>query len=151
MKKFSIPVKFKKNTKSIKPAKPAKNVKLTKTFKNVNLLKNIKLPTGTKQKSIRTTLFTGFLFPVGMILVLGISSYLTAAQTLKAKYEQTSMGTVSAVGLYADTLTSAIASRALEQVGSTDMKQYFEAYVTGDEGNSEEVRFNHYLLAKEQH
>lgn len=103
-----------------------------------------------KQTSIRTTLFSGFLFPVLMILVLGIVCYVTAANIIKEKYEDSSMNTVSAISLYADTLTSSIASRALEQISSTDLKQYYEAYVTGDEALSEEARFNHFILAKEQ-
>ncbi len=62
------------------------------------------------------------------------------------------MNTIQAIGLYADTLTSSIAARALEQISSNDIKQYYEAYIptTGDTGNSEEVRFNHYLQAKEE-
>jgi len=173
MKKASI---FSKIPKPARPAKaenlekPDKVVKIKKAGKNIKLpkiklpnikLPNIKLPNiklpkainpakSTKKTSIRTTLFTGFLFPVFMILVLGISSYLNAARTLENKYEQTSMGTISAIGLYADTITSSIASRALEQIGSTDLKQYYEAYVTGMESISEEARFNHYLLAKEK-
>ena len=153
--------KIKKTAQNVNPDKATKKIKLPNIkFPSVKLsnlkLPDIKLPKAinpaksTKQKSIRTTLFTGFLFPVFMILVLGISSYLNAAQTLKNKYEQTSMGTINAIGLYADTLTSSIASRALEQISSTDLKQYYEAYVTGMEGISEEARFNHYLLAKEQ-
>ena len=142
-----------KNTNPDKATQKIKvpSIKLPKiTLPNIKLPKALNSKKSTKQKSIRTTLFTGFLFPVFMILVLGISSYLSAARTLENKYEQTSMSTINALGLYADNITSSIASRALEQISSNDIKQYYEAYITGLEGISEEARFNHYLLAKEQ-
>lgn len=110
----------------------------------------ISLPKSTKPKSIRTTLLTGFLFPVLMMLVLGIISYVTASNIIQKKYEESSMNTINAISLYADTLASSISARALEQTGSYDLKQYYEAYVTGDEALSEEVRFTHYIEAKEQ-
>ena len=102
--------------------------------------------TVSRKKSIRTTLFTGFLFPVLMLLILGIVSYLTASNTIKTKYEESSMNTVTAMGMYADTLTSGLASRALEQLSDPDLKQYYEVYYD----NTAENWFDYYLNAKNQ-
>ena len=108
--------------------------------------KKEKIQKAVKQKSIRTTLFTGFLFPVLMILVLGIVSYATAGQTIKNKYEESSLNTITAMSMYADTLTSGLASRALEQLSDPDLKQYYEVYYD----NTAENWFDYYQNAKNQ-
>lgn len=81
-----------------------------------------------KKKSIRTTLFAGFVFPVLMIVVLGVVSYATASQTIMKKYEDSALNTVTAMSMYGETLTTSIASKALEQVNNADMKEYYENY-----------------------
>ena len=80
------------------------------------------------KRSIRTTLFMGFLFPVLMLVVLGVVSYTTASRTIMDKYEESSMNTIDAMSLYGQTLTDGIASKALEQITNTNMKQYYEMY-----------------------
>lgn len=103
-----------------------KKQKEKKTNTQVKKVKN--KPVKTKKRSIRSTLFAGFLIPVLMIVVLGVISYTTASQTIMEKYEESSLNTVEAMSMYGDILTDSIASRALEQINGSDMKQYYENY-----------------------
>ena len=81
-----------------------------------------------KKKSIRTTLFAGFLFPVFLLIVLGVVSYTTASNTIMKKYEEASVNTITAMSMYGQTVLEGVASRALEQVTSSDIKEYYEIY-----------------------
>lgn len=81
-----------------------------------------------KKRSIRTTLFIGFLIPVLMMVILGAVSYSSASQTIMNKYEESASNTVSAMSMYGETLASSMASRALEQVNGSDLKEYYEKY-----------------------
>ena len=80
------------------------------------------------KKSIRTTLFAGFLVPVLMLVVLGIVSYTKASRTIMEKYEESSVNTISAMSLYGQTLLDDISARAVEQITNDDIKQYYEIY-----------------------
>ena len=97
-----------------------------------------------KQKSIRTTLFTGFLFPVLMLIVLGVVSYVTASNTIMAKYEESSLNTIKAMSMYGENITESIASGAFAEIAKNDMKQYYEVYFD----NKDENWVNHFSNAK---
>lgn len=79
-------------------------------------------------KSIRFTLIGGFLIPVLMIIVLGMVSYTTASNTIMEKYEESSLNTITAMSLYGGTLVEGIATRAMEQIANSDMRNYYENY-----------------------
>jgi len=96
------------------------------------------------KRSIRTTLFLGFLFPVLMLVVLGVVSYKTASKTIMEKYEESSMNTMEAMSLYGQTLTDGIASKALEQITNVDMKKYYELY----DDNTDPEWITHFSNAK---
>ncbi len=81
-----------------------------------------------KQRSIRTTLLVGFLVPVLMLVLLGVISYSTASESIMDKYEESSRNTIRAMGMYGETLADSMASRALEQVNGSDIKQYYVQY-----------------------
>lgn len=81
-----------------------------------------------KNRSIGVTLIAGFLLPVCMIVVLGMISYTTAFNTIMEKYGQSSLNTISAMSLYISSSADSIADRAMEQVVSGDMKDYYELY-----------------------
>lgn len=80
------------------------------------------------KKSIRTTLFAGFLIPVLMIVLLGVISYSRASETIMNKYEESSLNTVEAMSMYGQILADGISSRALEQATGSDMKTYYGQY-----------------------
>lgn len=81
-----------------------------------------------KRRSIGVTLIAGFLIPVFMIVVLGMISYSTASNTIMEKYRQSSLNTISAMSLYINSSAEKIADRAMEQVVSGDVKDYYEKY-----------------------
>lgn len=96
------------------------------------------------KKSIRGTLIGGFLIPVFLIIVLGVISYTVASNTIMTKYEESSLNTISAMGLYGSSLVDGIATRAMEQIVSSDMKEYYEKYAD----NTDENWINIYSTAK---
>lgn len=118
--------------------KPKEKVKKEK----VKLSKDLKL----KKKSIRTTLLAGFLLPVFMIVVLGVISYSTASKTIMGKYEEASLNSVEAMGMYGDILTESVASKAIEQANGSDMKTYYEKYYD----NTDAKWLEHYGNAKSE-
>lgn len=81
-----------------------------------------------KKHSIRTTLILGFLVPVLMLILLGVISYTTASSTIMDKYEESSLNTISAMSMYGETIADSMASRALEQVNGTEIKEYYSKY-----------------------
>jgi len=81
-----------------------------------------------KNKSIRNTLFAGFILPVVMIVILGVVSYSTASETIMKKYEESSLNTIEAMSMYGGILTDGISSRALEHATGSDMKTYYGQY-----------------------
>lgn len=106
--------------------------------------KRVKAKRVKAKRSIRTTLFLGFLFPVLMLVVLGVVSYKTASKTIMEKYEESSMNTMEAMSLYGQTLTDGIASKALEQITNVDMKKYYELY----DDNTDPEWITHFSNAK---
>lgn len=85
-----------------------------------------------KSRSIRTTLLLGFMFPVLMLVILGVVSYKTASQTIMEKYEESSLNTISAMSMYGETLVDGIASRAIEQITNDGVEQYYRTYYKND-------------------
>ena len=124
-----------------KTLKENKKVKISKAAKSKPELKLGKLKA---KRSIRTTLFLGFLFPVLMLVVLGVVSYKTASKTIMEKYEESSMNTMEAMSLYGQTLTDGIATKALEQITNVDMKKYYELY----DDNTDPEWITHFSNAK---
>lgn len=97
-----------------------------------------------KKRSIRTTLFGAFLVPVLLIVVQGAISYTTASETIMEKYEEASRNTIQAMSMYGQTLADSMASRALEQVNSDDMKLYYGQYAD----NTQPEWLTHFANAK---
>lgn len=82
------------------------------------------------KRSIRTTLLLGFSVPVLLLILLGVISYGTASQTILDKYEESSKNTLTAMSMYGENIVDGIASRALETITSSDMKQCYESFYT---------------------
>lgn len=82
------------------------------------------------KRSIATTLLLGFSVPVLLLILLGIISYRTASQTILDKYEESSKNTLTAMSMYGENIVDSIASRALETITSSDMKQCYESFYT---------------------
>ncbi len=81
-----------------------------------------------KNASIKGTLIKSFLVPILLIIILGVVSYITASSTIKKKVEESSVSTISAMGMYCDLLTSTVASKAQELVVSDGLSSYYETY-----------------------
>ncbi len=79
-----------------------------------------------KKKSIMTTLLAAFLVPVAMMVVLGLVSYNTASSAILAKYSESAVSTVSAVGNYCNLVCNSISGKALEMVSNSDLRDYYE-------------------------
>lgn len=106
------------NNKKVTDKKPVKGKDVKKSPKAEE----------TKQTSIRTTLIGGFLVPVLLMVILGVISYTTASDAITKQYEKSSINTISVMSMYGETLADSMASRALEQVNSDDMKAYYGQY-----------------------
>lgn len=87
-----------------------------------------------KSSSIKGTLIKAFLVPIILIIILGAVSYMTASKTIKNKVEESSMNTISAMGMYFDLMTSTVASKAQELVMGNDMSSYYEIYYKRNDG-----------------
>lgn len=96
--------------------------------------------------SIKTVLYAGFMIPVLMLILLGIVSYSMASRSIMGKYESTALNTVAAMSMYGDNLMDSMASRALEQVNSSDAKTYYETYY--DNSDTEWLTFYSNAKAK---
>lgn len=92
-----------------------------------------------RRKSIRATLLLGFLVPVLLLILLGVISYQTASRTIMDKYEESSKNTLIAMSMYGENVVDGIASRALEQITGSDMKQCYESFYTSKD--AEWLRF----------
>lgn len=126
----------KKSTRSKNKVKKQKTLKISGMSEVTEKSKS--------RRSIRGILIGGFLIPVFLIIVLGVISYTVASNTIMAKYEESSLNTISAMGLYGSSLVDGIATRAMEQIVSSDMKEYYEKYAD----NTDENWINIYSTAK---
>lgn len=125
-----------KAAKAAKTAEKASQKEMKKAKKGLGGKKTAASPSfpkkgetaGTKKRSIRTMLFVAFLVPVVMLVVQGVISYTTASQAIMEKYEESSGNTIRAMSMYGQTLADSMASRALENVNSDDMKLYYGQY-----------------------
>lgn len=120
--KLNLPGKMKDSEKGVK-----KNEKTKKS--QGRLLSKIKIDLSFfKGASIKGTLIKSFFVPILLIIILGVVSYMTASSTIKHKVEESSENTISAMGMYADLLTSTVGSKAQELVMGDDLSSYYETY-----------------------
>ena len=118
-----------------KNKKKAKKTEAREKKERKKLLKGKKISFNfTKSSSIKGTLIRAFLVPIILIIILGAVSYITASRTIKSKVEESSMNTISAMGMYFDLMTSTVASKAQELVMGDDMSSYYERYYKRNDG-----------------
>lgn len=120
-----------------KNKKKAKKTEAREKKERKKLLKGKKISFKfTKSSSIKGTLIRAFLVPIILIIILGAVSYITASRTIKSKVEESSMNTISAMGMYFDLMTSTVASKAQELVMGDDMSSYYERYYKRNDGTA---------------
>lgn len=81
-----------------------------------------------KKSSLFIKLTGAFLVPVLFLILLGITSYNSAAKTIVKKYEETLQGTMSAFAMYTDQMCDNVESRALEVVNDENFTMYYVKY-----------------------
>ena len=89
--------------------------------------------------SIMGTLIKAFLVPIVLIIILGAVSYITASNTIKNKVEESSVSTLSAMGMYCELMTGNVSSKALELVAGDNLSLYYDSYAK--RGNSDAVQY----------
>lgn len=86
-----------------------------------------------KQKDKKTgkiiyRLSGAFLFPVGMIILLGVLSYTTASNNISKQYKNSVNGTVVAVGNYCNLLCQTVENKTIEIITNEAFNTYYSRY-----------------------
>ncbi len=89
--------------------------------------------------SIMGTLIKAFLVPIVLIIILGAVSYITASNTIKKQVEESSVSTLSAMGMYCELMTGNVSSKALELVAGDNLSDYYDSYAK--RGNSDAMQY----------
>lgn len=79
----------------------------------------------TTKHSIMRVLFTAFMVPVVMMIILGVVCYNMASSGMLSKYSESAVSTVSAVGNYGELVCDSISKKALELISKGDVADYY--------------------------
>ena len=93
--------------------------------------------TGKKQKSVQTKrsgkiayrLIAAFLIPVCLMVLLGVSSYVSASDNITGQYEKSMQASLKGLNSYLDLLSQNVENKATELVVSDSMTKYYGKYV----------------------
>ena len=98
----------------------------TKSIEKKN--KKEKTVTGVRNGKIKNKITSVFLIPIGLIILLGIVCYQTAANALKSETETATEDTVGAMGEYMDLLCNTVETRVVEILNNDDLNKYYLKY-----------------------
>lgn len=77
---------------------------------------------------IKNKITTVFIIPIGLIILLGIVCYQTAANALKSEMETATEDTVGAMGEYMDLLCDTVETRTVEILNNDNLNKYYLKY-----------------------
>lgn len=112
-------IKEKVEKKKIKLRKEAQIIK-NKSRENIAQTK--------KYGKIFVKLLVGFVIPVILMIVMGISFYTTSANNTKTKYEESAMSTLNAVSEYCVLMTESVESRVVDLMINASFSDYYTKY-----------------------
>ena len=112
-------IKEKVEKKKIKLRKDAQIIK-NKSLENIAVTK--------KYGKIFVKLLVGFIIPVVLMIVMGISFYTTSANNTKIKYEESAMSTLNAVSEYCILMTESVESRVVDLMINASFADYYTKY-----------------------
>lgn len=113
-----------------KTPKMLKKPKKQKTAEKVKEPKKKKgaLAKGSKSKKIGTTLLTAFFVLIGVSILQGVISSVTASNAVTGQYETAADNTVSATGRYMEMLTSNLKTKMTELLVDENFVAYYTKY-----------------------
>lgn len=105
--------------KKLKLKKDAQIIK-ERSIENIEVTK--------KYGKIFVKLLVGFVVPVILMIIMGISFYTTSANNTKTKYEESAMSTLNAVSEYCILMTESVESRVVDLMINASFAEYYTKY-----------------------
>lgn len=90
----------------------------------------------SKILNIRVTLILGLLFPVLLLFVYGLQSYSTSEKAIISNYENSSAGTLNAIGDYLGLGLDIVDQKSDELIANSDVRVY---YNREEDGKSDQI------------
>lgn len=126
----------------------------------MNVLKSIKVE--EKTNKIFFILIKSFIIPVGLIIILGVTSYITASNTVIEKYKSSVNSANKSLSMYFGLLTNNIESKVGEIAIGNEVNDYYNNYNSPESlekylqskkrlqllVNSEKYLNNYYVISK---